>query len=489
MTLLDVGQRPPCLYAEPRFGLMKNITANRWLTPLILVLFTSALAGCVQVTVPVLPKVAPAQWTHAPAPEAGAIKPDLSSWWTAFSDPQLNTLVKLTIAQNLTIAQAQDRIHRARIQLGHAGDEFLPELRAHAQPNESISARDTYFQYGLDATWELSLFGREESVLQIAQAAMNSSEAEASAAQVSVVAEVVRSYIELRTSQQQKQLLERQSQLSQARQRLLSVRQRLGLGAAKELAAVNSEALLIQINLTKSQQLADSAAQRLALLLGQTSANAEWLVAAPQPQLGSYGFEQLPADMLRTRPEIKLAEAAVLQATGELGVARADIYPYLSLGSAYLYSFNLTGNVAPDGVSHSTPAIGPTIDIPLFDWGRRRANMKVQQAALDTSLLAYRESILEAVAEIETALSSLQSQKQILTITQANKSSRERELVRIQHLQQLGFSSELDSISEQQQTVESELALLEAHASHNLAFVALYKSLGGAPLPADGAQR
>ncbi len=471
---------------------MKNITADFRLTCLLLVLVLGGLAGCTLINPldpPAAAQIAPAQWAHPLLnPEAGAIKPDLTSWWTAFGDPQLNELVNLANVQNLTIAQAQDRIHRARIQLGHAADEFLPELRAHAQPNESISARDTYFQYGLDATWELSLFGRKESLQQLAQAAMQTSEAESQAARVSVVAEVVRTYIELRTSQQQQQLLEQQMQLSQAKIRLLAVRQRLGLQAAKELAEANSAALLLQINQSKSQQLAESALQRLALLLGQSSPDVQWQSAATQPQLGAYGFAQLPVDMLRTRPEIKAAEAAVLQATGELGLARADVYPYLSLGTAYLYSTNITSNAVSDSLIHSTPALGPTIDIPLFDWGRRRAVVKAQQSAMDASLLAYRQAVLEAVAETEIALSALLSQKQILATTQTNQTGRERELVRIQNLQRLGFASELDSLSEQQQIVEARLALLEAHASHNLAFVALYKSLGGAPLPAAEAQ-
>lgn len=486
MTSLDVGLFTPLVLCGTRSGLMINFTADRWLTPLILVLVLGGLAACATNNSQPLPRLVPDQWAHPLTPEAGAIKPDLSSWWTAFADPQLDALVKLAMVQNLTLAQAQDRIHRARIQLGHAGDEFLPELRAHAQPNESISARDTYFQYGLDATWELSLFGRKESLQQLAEAAIQTTEAEAEAARVSVVAEVVRTYIELRTSQQQQHLLDRQAQLLQARKHLLEVRQQLGLSAAKELTAANSESLLLQINLSKNRQLADSSAQRLALLLGQTTPNAEWQIAAPQPQLGAYGFAQLPVDMLRTRPEIKAAEAAVLQATGELGVARADMYPYLALGTAYLFSTNLTSNATSDSVIHSTPALGPTIDIPLFDWGRRQAAVRAQRSALDASLLAYRQSVLEAVTEAEIALSSLQSQQQILATTLANKGNRERELARIQQLQQLGFASELDALAEQQQTIESQLALLEAHASHNLAFVALYKSLGGAPLPADG---
>jgi multidrug efflux system outer membrane protein len=471
---------------------MKNITADLRLTPLLLALISGGLAGCVLVHTPVpeLPKAVPEHWAHPLVQEANAIKPDLYTWWTAFADPQLNELVKLAIKQNLNIAQAQDRIRRARIQLGHAGDGFLPQLHIHAQPNEAISARDTYFQYGLDATWELSLFGRKESMNKLAKAQMAASEAEVQATQVSVVAEVVRSYIELRTSQQQKQLLEQELTLAQARLHLLDVRQQLGLTAAKELAAARSDSSQIHISLSKSQQLAESAAQRLALLLGQPAASAEWLTAAAQPQLGNYGFDQLPADMVRTRPEIKAAEAAVLGATGDLGVAKAEVYPYLSLGTAYLYSANITNNnYSLDGASHSTPLIGPTIDIPLFDWGRRRAAVRLQRAALDASLLAYRQSVLEALAEVETALSSLQSQQQILTTTQTNIGNRARELTRIQHLQQLGFASELDAIDGKQQNVEAAMSLLEAHASHDLAFIALYKSLGGAPLPADEGQR
>jgi outer membrane protein TolC len=115
----------------------------------------------------------------------------------------------------------------------------------------------------------------------------------------------------------------------------------------------------------------------------------------------------LPADLLRNRPDIQSAEAAVEQAAAEVGVSRAALYPRLTLTGSLLYAYNLTRNHRT--TSDSIPMIGPQIDIPLFDWGRRRAVADGKELALQASIKAYRQAVLNGIAEAESALAAVNS--------------------------------------------------------------------------------
>ena len=449
---------------------------------------TGIFTACSTVAPPKLPQDVPAHWTHSTlSPDFAG--PDFQSWWTVFADNDLNRLVTQALSHNLSLAQARQRIQQTRSLLGHAGDEFLPALYAHTQSTETADTRDTFFQYGLDANWELGLFGKHESVLHLAQAQMAATEAEAQTVQVSVIAEVVRTYIELRTYQQCLLLLQQQQQLEQQELQLLKFRVGLGLSSRAEVSQAEYGFNQLNAESYNRSQSIDEAMQRLALLLGEMRGDLDWLSRGPQPVLPSLAMTRAPADLLRTRPEIRSAEAAVLKASAEAGIARADIYPHISLGSAYIYSTNITQHYDLDNTVHSSPLIGPLIDIPLLDWGRRRAALKAQNIALDESLLAYRQAVLEAVAEGEIALSSLNWQSKLRQQIEISLNNQLHLKQNTQTLLDLGFSSAMDNIQQQRQENQLHLQLLEARASEDLAFIALYKALGGAPLPPQFARK
>jgi NodT family efflux transporter outer membrane factor (OMF) lipoprotein len=462
---------------------------QKLLTRVLAVVSLTLLTACAGVSVPTLQQTAPTAWAHTPDAAFAAPAPDLRHWWKTFADPMLNQLVEQALQENLSLAQAQTRIRSARILLGNTNAAFLPELHAHAQSAQDPSARNSYFQYGLDATWELGLFGRREGRERIAQATLDTAENDAQAIRVSVVAEVVRTYIELRTAQQQVDLQQKLTQLEQQRLALLTTRVGLGLSPREELQRAQTVLTDDMGNLPAHQMAIEQAAQRLAVLLGQAQINPQWLLTAPPPQLAAFTFTSLPADMLRTRPEIRNAEASVLMAAGELGVARADLYPYLALGGAFTISVNVTGNTNSalqriiDSDTHATPSFGPVIDIPLFDWGRRRAVAHAQEAMLDGAVLAYRQAVLEAIANTESALSALNWQRVRIEQNAAVLNTLQKNTQAQHALIGLGLSSQLGSLDNARQQLQTQLALSDAQASHDLAFIALYKALGGAPLP------
>jgi len=187
------------------------------------------IAGCAA-PVPKLAQPLPAQWQHAVASDPA--KPtDLHGWWHAFGDPELDALVDRALANNLDVAQAVERMRAVRAVQRSALTHYLPSLRASTSDVVEPSAHASYQLAGFDASWEFGLFGRAEGSRREARGALDASIADLRTAQVSLVAEVVREWIELRTAQQQEQLL---SQINEARQHeceLLQVRQHLQLVA------------------------------------------------------------------------------------------------------------------------------------------------------------------------------------------------------------------------------------------------------------------
>jgi multidrug efflux system outer membrane protein len=464
----------------PRSGL----PGNRLSVALLAALLT-ALAGCATTPLPTLAPPLPAQWQHAVT--AAAAKPtDLHGWWHAFADPQLDTLVTRALANNLDVAQAVQRLLAVRSLQRRAGARYLPALRANTSQAIDPDASASFLVAGFDATWELGLFGRRVGAQREAQGALDASTADLRAARITLVAEVVREWIDLRTAQQQEQLLLQVHQARQQQWQALQARERLQLATAGSADQAQAAYAQSAAALAAPRQAITSSAQQLAVLLGQNQPDPEWLQPGPPPELGAWTLASAPADLLRTRPEIARAEADVLRAAGELGLARADQYPSVGLGASLLWATDLNNN-RKNTVNNGIYSLGPMVDIPLFDWGMRIAAAHAKDHELQASVLAYRQAVLQGVAEVETALGNLQQQQQ----REQHDQTAWQALQRVEHTVQtrvrLHLGSPLDHAESQVATAQAALELADARATRGLAYVALFKALGGAPLPPEPA--
>jgi len=442
-----------------------------------------ALAGCGGMPPPTLPTDLPAAWNHAaPAVAPGTPTVDLQSWWKLLGDPQLDRLVDEALAQNFDVARAGSKLRQARRLALRADAPYLPTMSANMRSVQDVSATDSYLHASLDVAWEPGLFGMRESAQQMAKAELDTSEAALQAARVSVVAEVVHQYLALRGAQRQTALLERLLAIDGRALDLSGVRARSRVGAASESDEAGARRAQTAALLPPSRQAAVQASQALAVLLGRTAPDAAWMQPAPQPRLGAVAVAQLPSDLLRVRPDVRQAEAAVLQAAGELGVANAELYPRISFGASYLYAFNITQNRRAS-TTDQIPAFGPFIDLPLFDWGLRRARADARGQALQASVLAYRQTVLQGVSEAETALSALVQQRERLAHLTDASAALERRARSQRSLLASGLSSDYEQLSFDRSALQAEAERSAAQAAQALAFVDLYKALGGAPLP------
>jgi outer membrane protein TolC len=239
--------------------------------------------------------------------------------------------------------------------------------------------------------------------------------------------------------------------------------------------------------LAAPRQAINASAQRLAVLLGQNHPDPAWLQAAPPPELGAWGLTGTPAELLRTRPEIARAEADVLRTAGELALTHADMFPSIGLGAAMVWATDINNNRKFSTTPNGIVSLGPVIKVPLFDWGIRLAAMHAKGHELQASVLAYRQAVLQGVAEVETALGSLQQQQQREQQSMLAWQALQRVDKSVQTRVGLQLDSPLDRSESQIAADQAAVELADARADRSLAYVALFKALGGAPRPSPNA--
>lgn len=451
---------------------------------LLCALGLTVLAGCTAAPLPALKPPVPQTWRNAPAAAPNAAKPDLQNWWQAFNDPQLNSLVQQALADNLDVKAAAERVLAARALYRHTDDKFLPNLRFDTNQVIQPDASASYFIVGFDALWEMPFFGMLKSTHRLAAGNMDLARAQLQGAYVTLVAEVARCWIALRSAQEQARLLNVVHDANQEKLRLLQVRENLKLASPTEIATAQAELARSEMALADPQRAINANAQQLALLLGRNEPDPEWLQEnGAQPQLGDWQMTSAPADLLRTRPEIAAAEAEVLRAAGAAGISRAAIYPHIGLGASLDWSVNLLSHHTFIRSGDGIFSAGPVIDMPLFDWGTRIAQAHSHQHELRAAVYAYRQAVLQGVAEAEIAMGDLQQAH--MRETAAGKAAQAfgNNAAALDKRHGLGLASTLDMQDAAIAQQNAQLALISARAERDLAYVSLYKALGGAPRP------
>lgn len=450
------------------------------------------IAGCAAPPQPVLDQRIPAQWTQTAPEPAGAQAlvqavgvEQLQDWWQRLGDPSLNALVDEALARNLSLGQAQDLLQAQRILLGVANTPYLPQFSAAINTLQDVSATDSFFHASVDMLWDPGLFGARESSQLAVYADLLGAQAQLHQLRVELVANVVLRYLDIRMAQRQQAVLQERIALSQRLVALAGVRLQQRIDSSETLHQQQLELAQLQTERAALKEAQARAALALAALLGRTTPAAAWLQAdanARLPSPAALQLQILPADMLRTRAPVQLAQAQVEQAAAKLGLSRAALYPRFALGGSLLYSYNMTQN--RHAGSDRMPQLGPVIDIPLFDWGRRNAQVDANELAMEAAVKAYRQSVLDGIAEVESALAGWAAQTERLRSLRAMQQQLEQRSELLRRRQQLGLASDYSVLGERRASLSNASAQDLAIGAQALAYVAVFKALGGAPLPA-----
>lgn len=439
------------------------------------------LNGCAAHAPVALDSRTPASWSQSAV--QGAVRTELRTWWQGWNDPQLNALVDEALAQNLDLGQAEHRLREQRLLSGAANKAYRPDFKGSVRTLQDVTATDSYFHASIDMSWDLGLFGASAAQGQVSAADQLDAQSRLQAVRVALVADVVHRYLDIQLARRQRQLLAELATLNQRAVQLAQVREQQRLGSSEATAELRIQMAKVQAEQAQLQQAQAQAAHGLAVLLGRDRPALQWLAVdgpAQLPPVAALAFTQMPADLLRTRPDIQLAEALVMRAGGEVGLARSALYPRFVLQGSMLYSYNLTGNYRTR--SDSMPVFGPLIDIPLFDWSRRQAQADASQEALQATVLGYRQAVVQALAEVESALAALTAQQARNAALEQVQQLLQTRAVADGTRQRLGLASEYSGLATQREALLAWSEQTTAQAAHALAYVALYKALGGAPL-------
>jgi outer membrane protein, multidrug efflux system len=416
-------------------------------------------------------------------------------WWQEFKDPQLDSLIDRATRGNLDLQFAEARIRQARAQYRVNFADELPTVsttgsyfrrrsagvRTGAGGAVSGSETDAW-SAGFDSNWEIDIFGGVRRSVEAAGYDVQAAYENRRNVLVTLTSEVARNYVDYRAFQ--KQLAVAADNIAAQRESLAVTRRQFeaGLKTATELDVARAQALVAS---TEAQVPAletglRQTAHALAILLGLNPEDLTEELGATKPipdaeiPLVPVG---LPSDLLRRRPDIRQAERQLAGATARVGVAVADLFP----------RFSLTGSL---GVSSSQWkslwnydsrfwTIGPSVSWPILDWGRIRANIRVQNALEEQAFITYQNTVLIALQEVEDAIVAY-SREQVRRVSLAQSVDANKRAVTLANQRYAAGLTDFLSVLDAQRSLyaaQDQLVQSERTVSENL--VALYKALGG----------
>ena len=381
----------------------------RLAVPAILLL----LPGCIVGPNHVLPEFAlPAKFSEGRSRSIGDVGGN--TWWAAYDDKKLDSLIRAGLNQNLDVQEALERINSAAANVTIAGAGAFPSLTlsgfhtVSGETGEVRQQKETRNATGgeLTLSWLLDLFGLHRRNTESAQAALESSYASVEMARLAYIQDLVSSYIDLRYYQQRLALS--RANLKSRQETYDLTKFQLEAGAASRLDVVQAEGLVKQIvaEIPGLEINSRASAHHIALLLGLPAGT---LVAELERSSGQPAFRGgidagIPADLIRDRPDIRKAERDLASATAQIGVAEAQLYPSISISGSITPTYTNRDGSHGDITSWT---FGPSLNLPVFDGGRLRANVEVQKSNSKVAYLVWKAAVLNAVEQVENALSAI----------------------------------------------------------------------------------
>jgi NodT family efflux transporter outer membrane factor (OMF) lipoprotein len=446
-----------------------------------------------------------------PAGPLAAAGQDPGRWWTTFGDPVLESLIERAIAGNLDLATARSRIAAARAQEREARAARLPTLdgtagfdRIDFSKNAGLSSLASAFggggnssssppgqgialpgsgistwSIGVDASWEVDLFGGVRRQIEGSRARVAAAEWNVRDVQVSVAAEVASDYLMLRSLQRQIAIAQDELKRQQNTLRLISARQQVGLVAELPVRQQRVQRSNVAAGLPKLAAEARDEIHALGVLTGDgpDALSATLSPGANLPDLPPPLPPGLPSDLLRRRPDIRVAERQLAAATADVGVATADLYPKFNLmGMAELISTNLATLFMANSIQTTGNA---AITLPIFDGGKRRGVIAERKAAADEALIAYKKAVLVAVQDVEDALADYQAELKRNAELRRGVDQAERATTLARASYDAGLSDFQPVLDAQGSVLTNRTTLAQSDATLLTDLARLYKALGG----------
>lgn len=417
---------------------------------------------------------------------------NLCDWWKAFNDPTLDSLVTAGIDGNYDVRIAVDRIRAAKAMVGQAAAAYYPTLTASAGFVDSRSAgaiagsnvpssTTRYFSAGINMSWEIDLFGRITSQVRSKKALAEVSAADYRATMVSLAANIATAYINLR--KYQSQLLVANEHL-ESQNRVLEIaetRHSAGLVSALDVAQAKTVYYSTEAEIPQLEASVRLSVNAIAVLLGvypETIAD-NLLNSFNRPDYRKVVGAGVPMDMLRRRPDIIAAEKQIEAYAAQVGVARKDYLPSLTLqGTISTSAHKIDGMFGKNSLAYS---IAPTLSWELFDGLSRNYALQGAKIQLEEAVSQYNQTVLTAVEEVDNAIVNYSASLRTIEITSEVMEQSHLSFTTAFDQYREGLAAFTDVAQAQISWLNTANSMVSARAQALLSLISLYQALGGAP--------
>jgi outer membrane protein, multidrug efflux system len=473
-----------------RIDVMSRSQARAWRTRWIPVVLAALVSGACATTGSVLRRQAtpaPSVWSQSP-PGTTTGSEDLARWWDRFGDAALSRVVEQSLAANTDMRAARARLRQARAQRNLAQADLKPSVKAswpataskQSDQDGSVSASP-----GIDASWEIDIFGALKNAVAAAQADAAATAEDLHNTQVSLVAEVATNYVDLRSYQARLEIAQASLVSQRETLQITQWRAQAGLVSSVDVEQARSNAAQTEASIPTLQTGLTQAEHRLAVLAGLPPAGlrAELDPPAPVPAAPDRIAVAIPADALRQRSDVRAAERRIVAETARLARAKAARYPSFTLRGSL--GTTMVTAVLTGGTSVAA-SVAASVAQTIWDGGRIRQQIEIQAATQEQAVISYEAAVLTALEDVENALVSIeQNRLRMAALNTAAEAARNAALLASQRYSAgiIDFQTVLDT---QRSVLSSEDSLASAQANRTIAVIQLYKALGGGWSPADG---
>ena len=458
------------------------------------------LAGCLSIG----PDFKAPEWD---GPEAWSVEtaevsplPDGAPWWSVFHDPVLDGLEAELLAQNPSLAAAVARLDAAAAQLGIARGAYAPslglsasanydrqtgEVRAHTEyPNNP----DMLFTPGAAFQWELDFWGRVRRNVEAASADFSAAAEDVASAQLLLSSRLASTYISLRALQARLDYARKNADLQAGTLELVRSRCDAGLVGELDLRQAEMNLAATRARIPPLEAQIDAALNSIAALVGVYPGLLPLPLRdpAPVPLPDDAALPaSLPADLLRNRPDVAAAVARLHAATARIGAAKAEMFPKISFNGSFAFAATDTSALFKENAQNYS--VGPVVEWPIFTAGRLRNQVRAQEAAARAAEADFRETVLSAAAECETALSSHRAANAVLGDLRAAVAAAEQSADLADSLYRNGLTDFQNVLDMQRQLASHQDSLAQGLGSAASALVDVWKSFAApcTPPPAE----
>lgn len=423
---------------------------------------------------------------------------DFQTWWTVFDDPGLTSLVARAIENNLELRGSVARVLEARARLGVAKGQRVPSVdsigayqRQRLSENlvpdprvgELLGDKTNLFTLGLDSSWELDLWGRIRRSVESAAATYEASVESYRDVQVTLLADVASTYVELRTTQQRLAYALKNAELQRNAVSLTADRRAAGLVGDLDVRQA-------ELNLARTESVIPAfrageafALHRLSVLSGELPGTLYAEYSAPQaiPNPPATVALGLPTNLLRQRPDIRRAERQLAAQTARIGVATADLYPRFSISGTFTVDSARAAtwfNWASRGFG-----IGPTFRWSLFSGGQVRSRIRSEEAATEAALARYEQVVLNGYEEVENALVQFVQEQERVDALQRSVDAAFESVRLVDELYRLGLTDFQNVLVTQRILFEEEDKLADSRGTVAQSLIRIYRAVGGGWAP------